>query len=117
MKNVFILILGLLAGTVSFAQTQPGNAPETSVSITTDQKLKLIVGREETTATITMRDENGHIIYTDKVGLQNGLYQKFDIAQLNEGTYELAISVGNDTVVKSFVIESQPAHKLVAFRS
>lgn len=116
MKNTLILMLGLVAGTASFAQTTPSKTPETSVSITTDQKVKLIVAREEATAAVTLRDADGHVLYRETVDLRNGLYQHFNIAQLVNGTYQLAVAIGKDTVVKTFVVDEQPAQKLVAIR-
>ena len=117
MKNTLILMLGLVAGTASFAQTTTPKTPATSVTVTTDQKVKLIVAREEATAAITLRDADGHVLYTENVNLRNGLYQRFNIAQLANGTYQIAIAIGNDTVVKTFVVDEQPAQKLVAIRS
>lgn len=117
MKNTLILMLGLVAGTASFAQTATSKTPETSVSITTDQKVKLIVAREEATATVTLRDADGHVLYSENINLHDGLRQPFNVAGLANGTYQLAVATGNDTVVKTFVIEEQPAQKLVAIRS
>lgn len=117
MKNTLILMLGLVAGTASFAQSTTFKTPETSVSITADQKLKLIVAREEATAAVTLRDADGHVLYRETVDLRNGLYQQFNIAQLANGTYQLAVAIGKDTVVKTFVVDEQPAQKLVAIRS
>lgn len=117
MKNTLILMLGLVAGTASLAQTPPSKTPETSVSITADQKVKLIVAREEATAAVTLRDADGHVLYRETVDLRNGLRQQFDVAGLANGTYQLAVSVGRDTAVKTFVVDEQPAQKLVAIRS
>ena len=36
MKNALLLMLGLVAGTASFAQTSNLKTPETSVSVTND---------------------------------------------------------------------------------
>ncbi len=117
MKNTLILMLGLVAGTASFAQTTSSKTPATSISITTDQKVKLIVGRDEATAAITLRDGDGHVLYSENVDLRNGLYQQFNIAQLANGTYQIAVAIGKDTLVKTFVVDEQPAQKLVAIRS
>ncbi len=117
MKNIFILMLGLVAGTASFAQTTGSKTPATSVSITADQKLKLIVARENASALVTLRDTEGHILYSSTVDLRDGLSQKFNLSELGIGSYQLAVSVGNEVVVKSFVIDDQPAQKIVALRS
>ncbi|MFD2936641.1 DUF3244 domain-containing protein [Spirosoma flavum] len=117
MKNVFILMLGLVAGTASFARTVDHKTPETSLSITSDQRIKLVVGQENNTATVTLRDTEGHVLYNSNVSLRNGLLQTFNINELSAGTYQLAVAIGSDVVVKTFVIDDQPAQKLVAFRS
>lgn len=117
MKNTLILMLGLVAGTASFAQTTVSKTPETSVSITADQKIKLIVARDEATATITLRDADDHLLYRENVSLRNGLRQHFNVAELASGTYQIAVAVGQSTVVKTFVVGEQPAQKLVAIRS
>ena len=117
MKNTLILMLGLVAGTASFAQTTNSKTPEASVTITADQKVKLIMARENATAAITLRDTDGHVLYRENVDLRNGLRQQFNIAQLANGTYQLAVAVGDDTVIKTFVVGEQPAQKLVAIRS
>jgi len=110
-------MLGLVAGTASFAQTTVSKTPATSVSITADQKIKLIVARDEATAAITLRDADGHVLYSENVDLSNGLRQQFNIAELANGTYQITVAVGQDTVVKTFVVGEQPAQKVIAIRS
>ncbi|HLL95459.1 MAG TPA: hypothetical protein VK404_10815 [Spirosoma sp.] len=117
MKNALLLMLGLVAGTASFAQTSNLKTPETSVSVTNDQKVKLMVAREEATAAVTLRDADGHILYVENVDLRNGLRQYFNVAGLDNGVYQIAVVIGKDSVVKTFVIGEQPAQKLVAIRS
>lgn len=117
MKNTLLLMLGLVAGTASFAQTTNSKTPETSVTITANQRVKLIVARENATAAITLRDTDGHVLYRENVDLRNGLRQQFNITQLANGTYQLAVAVGSDTVVETFVVDEQPAQKVVAIRS
>lgn len=117
MKNTLILLLGLAAGTASFAQTTGSQTPETSISVTNDQKLKLIVARQPATAAVTLRDADGHVLYSEQISLRNGLLQQFNIAGLTNRTYRLIVAIGSDAVVKTFVIDEQPAQKLVAIRS
>ncbi|MDB5242575.1 MAG: hypothetical protein JWP57_3200 [Spirosoma sp.] len=117
MKNALLLMLGLVAGTASFAQTNNTKTPETSVSVTTDQKVKLVVAREEVTAAVTLRDAEGHLLYTENVDLHNGLRKYFNIAGLDNGVYQLVVAVGKDSVVKTFVVGEQPVQRLVAIRS
>ncbi|MBD2701330.1 hypothetical protein IC229_11825 [Spirosoma sp. BT702] len=116
MKKLAILMLGLTIATASFAQTTD-KTPETSVSITTDQKLKLIVGRESAIATVRLLDAQGHVLYSEQADLQDGLRQNFDLTALDYGTYELSVSVGKERVVKEFVIDDKPAQKIIEVRS
>ena len=108
-------MLGLVAGTASFAQTT--QEPQATISITNDQKVNLIVGKGEATAIVILRDAEGHILYSENVDLRNGIKQRFNIAELANGTYQLAVTIGNDVVKKTFTIDEQPAQKVVAFRS
>lgn len=117
MKKLLILTLGLIAGTASFAQITTDKTPVTTVSITTDQKVKLMVAREEATASVRLRDSEGHILYAQNVDLRGGLYQKFDVAQLAFGTYQVEVAIGEQTVVKTFTVAEQPAQKVLAVRS
>ncbi|WP_157815869.1 hypothetical protein [Spirosoma pollinicola] len=117
MKNVLILMLGLVIGTTSFAQTTEHITPVATVSITTDQKLKLVVDREDAVASVTLRDTQGHLLYSSNVNLREGFTQKFNIDELTAGSYQLAVAVGNDSFVKTFVVADQPAQKLIALRS
>lgn len=117
MKKVLILMLGLVAGTASFAQTTTPQPLATSVLITSDQRVKLTVGREEALATVTLLDADNHVLYAQNVDLHQGLRQYFNIAQLDNGTYRLAVAVGKQTTVKTFIVDEQPAQKIIAFRS
>ncbi len=117
MKNAILLMLGLAAGTASFAQTTEPQLPAVSVSITTDQKLKLILSRRPATATITLRDNVGHLLYSGHVYLNNGLYQYFNLSELTTGTYQLGVAVDHETMVKTVTIAQQPAQTQVSLTS
>lgn len=110
-------MLGLVAGTASFAQTAANKTPEATVTITSDQRVKLIVGREAATATVSLTDADGHVLYEQNVNLRDGLRQYFNIGELDSGTYHVSISTGDGAVVKTFVIDEVPAQKTVAVRS
>ncbi|GAB3998139.1 hypothetical protein GCM10028807_45030 [Spirosoma daeguense] len=115
MKKIAILMLGLTIATASFAQAT--EAPATSVSITTDQKLKLIVDKESAVATVRLRDAEGHVLYSENANLTDGLRQIFDLTQLDYGTYQLIVSVGKQQVVKEFTIGDVPSQKIIEVRS
>jgi hypothetical protein len=117
MKKVFILMLGLVAGTASFAQTTEPQSPVATISVTSDQKLRLVISRENAKASVILRDTQGHVLYNSNVSLIDGLMQKFNLSELALGTYKLAVIIGDEVIEKTFTIDEQPAQKLVALRS
>lgn len=117
MKKILILMLGLVAGTASFAQSTNSQTPQPSVQLAGSNRLLVTIGPESAVATISLRDPIGHVLYSQNMQLDKGLSQYFNIAALDTGTYQLAIAIGKETVVKTFVIEEKPAQKMVALRS
>ncbi len=117
MKNIVILMLGLVASTASFAQTTIDKTPAATVSVTTDNKVKLIVAPEEAIATITLRDADGHVLYVSNQNLRDGVRQYFNIAQLAYGIYQLSISVGKESMVKTFEVKEIPSQQVVTLAS
>lgn len=118
MKKTLTLMLGLVAGTASFAQQAPAstpvaNAPQTHLVITPDQKVKLFVQPLATNAKLSLLDAAGHILYGSNVSLQKGLGQQFDIANLPVGTYRLQLKTGDETVTTTFVIQPTPNQTFV----
>ncbi|GAB3697073.1 hypothetical protein GCM10027592_20860 [Spirosoma flavus] len=110
MKKVLTLMLGLIAGTVSFAtpSTNQPSASETRVVMTTDHKLKLYVQPLQAKGKLAIRDANGQEIYNSNVSLQKGLSQSFDFSNLSMGTYQLVLKTGDQTVTKTFVVQAAP---------
>lgn len=114
MKKVLTLILGLVAGTASFAQVADSTTPSTNLYMTADNKLKLIVGPETAKATIILRDMDGHVLYRNNaVDLQKGISQKFSLDDLTTGTYQVAVTVGKHSTVRTFEVGVVPAQKVV----
>lgn len=110
MKKVLMLMLGLVAGTASFATTSEvaPAASEAHLVMTTDHKIKLYVQPLENKAALAIKDANGHVLYTNTVSLQKGLKQQFDIASLGTGTYQLTLTTGQQTQTKTFVVQADP---------
>ncbi|UFH51943.1 hypothetical protein [Spirosoma sp. KNUC1025] len=117
MKKVLLLMLGLAAGTASFAASAPQNTPSATLVVTADQRLKLTIGPEEGKAVVILRDLAGHTLYSNQVDLLQGFNQKFNISELPTGTYEIAITVGKQSTVKSFEVGVQPAQTVVKIAS
>lgn len=117
MKKVIALMLGLVAGTASFAQTT-SPAPVANVILTSaSEKLKLFVAPEAATATVNLMDAEGHVLYTHKVDLQKGFRQDFNIAGLEPGTYQIAVRTGSQAVIRTFVIDDVPAQKQIILQA
>ncbi|WP_128546714.1 DUF3244 domain-containing protein [Larkinella soli] len=117
MKKTILLMLGLIAGTASFAQTSlalsSDQTPPPEVSITTDQKIRLLVEQQSAKGTVSLRDDAGHVLYTKNVNLEKGLVQTFNVSGLESGIYHLAVVVAGRTVDKSFSVGFKPAQMQV----
>ncbi|MBD2701511.1 T9SS type A sorting domain-containing protein [Spirosoma sp. BT702] len=119
MKKVLTLMLGLIAGTASFANqaTDQPSTSETRVVMTTDHKLKLYVQPVQAKGQLAIRDANGQNIYNANVSLQKGLSQAFDFSNLSMGTYQLVLKTGDQTVTKTFVVQADPYESFVVQES
>ena len=115
-------MLGLVAGTASFAQesnsqTFASTEPLVYMSTTTNQKVRLIVQPEASKGKIALLDEMGHALYTETVALNEGIIQQFDIAQLTSGTYRLKVTTPTSTVTKTFIIQPVSQERQVVLKS
>ncbi|WP_461139157.1 T9SS type A sorting domain-containing protein [Spirosoma pomorum] len=113
MKKVLMLMLGLVAGTTSFANSSDvtPSAPEarsTRLVMTTDHKIKLYVQPVQDKANLAIRDADGRVLYKTAVSLQKGLQQQFDISSLETGTYQLTLTTDHETRTKTFVVQADP---------
>jgi len=75
MKKTLLLMLGLVAGTASFAQQTPvqtptTDTPQTRLVITPDQKIKLFVQPLATSGQLSLLDAQGHVLYGANVSLK-----------------------------------------------
>ena len=117
MKKVIVLMLGLVAGTASFAQPTPV-ADSSSVMMTTGpEKIKLFVAPQATTATINLLNEQGHVLYKQKVNLQNGFRQNFNLSELEPGMYQMVVLTDGQRVIKTFVVDQVPAQKRITLQA
>ena len=110
MKKILVLMLGLVAGTASFANsstTQP-SASETRLVMTTDRKIKLYVQPVQAKGEVQILNATGQAVYNQTVSLQKGLRQQFDFSNLSTGTYRLTLTAGGETVTKTFVVQANP---------
>ena len=121
MKKI-MLMLGLVAGTASFAQqsyspTIASGEPQVHLMATDNQKVRLFVQPEVTKGSIALLDGQGHSLYKETVALNKGISQQFDIAQLATGKYSLTITTPTGTVTKTFVIQTVPQETFVVLES
>ncbi|GAB2558696.1 hypothetical protein [Spirosoma areae] len=86
---------------------------ETSTYVITDHlalwttnagKLKLSMAQQTGKATIAIRKGKG-VLYQETVNLRKGAQQTFDLSQMNDGTYEIQVTVGQETTTKTIRIE------------
>lgn len=117
MKTIVTLMLGLVAGTASFADS-PVNTPtaaatQTRVVMTTDRKIKLFVQPQSTTAQLTIQDDKGHPLLNNNVSLKKGWKQQFDVSELGAGTYKLTLTTGQQQISKTFVVQAYPNENFI----
>jgi hypothetical protein len=122
MKKTILLMLGLVAGTASFAQesntpTMAPTEPIVHVMAASHQKVRLVVQPEASKGKIALLDEAGHSLFTENVALHEGINQQFDIAQLTTGKYRLKITTDAGVVTKTFIIKSVPNETFVVLES
>ena len=110
MKKELALLVGLVAGTASFANssTVEPSVSTTRLVMTTGQKVKLYVQPLQTKGQVEILDVTGQPLYNETVSLQKGLSQQFDVSNLSVGTYRLTLTAGNETVTKTFVVQADP---------
>jgi hypothetical protein len=116
MKKVFILMLGLVASTASFATTNEPSKPaaaQTRLVMTPVHKIKFYVQPIQAKGQLAIRDANGQSVYTETVNLQKGLSQQFDVSSLGTGTYQLTLVAGPQTLTKTFVVQGNPNESFV----
>jgi hypothetical protein len=110
MKKTFILMLGLMLSSVSFARVEKdttNNAPiVATLSVVKQGKIALSVSEADEVAFIKLKDEKGNLIYDNKVYLKKGIMQPFDISELSPGKYDFVISTGAEVITETFVIKS-----------
>ncbi|UFH51935.1 T9SS type A sorting domain-containing protein [Spirosoma sp. KNUC1025] len=118
MKKILMLMLGLAVGTASFANpTTPQATTQTRVVMTADHKIKLFVQPLQAKGQLAIVDATGQPVYNSAVWLQKGLSRQFDFSSLGAGTYQLTLKVGNETVVKKFVLQANPNESFVVQES
>lgn len=117
MKKILLVVLGLVAGSASFANTNDNGKPSAYASIISNDKVKLVVAPMEAQARLDLLDDFGHVLYTSNLNLGGGFLQVFDISKLEKGVYKLSVSVGKERTVKTFDITETPSLPLVKIQN
>lgn len=108
-----------LAAALAVAATQvtmaAGPEPEASslqsavFQIPNSLKFKTVVAPREGKLSITIRNENNEVMYSENLKSDKGYIRTFDFSTLADGQYTFVISNGQQTQSKTFVIETTTA--------
>jgi hypothetical protein len=116
MKKILLLMVGLVASSASFANTNEPNKPVATASVIGNDKVKLVVAPQAASATLALNDEQGHVLYSSNIDLRDGFQQKFNISNLEKGVYQLSVAVGNERTVQSFTVTQVPSYHTVTLQ-
>ena len=116
MKKILLVVLGLVAGSASFANTNDNNKPSANASVIDNEKVKLMIAPMKAKARLELTDHQGHVIYTGNLNLSHGIKQVFDISQLEKGLYQFSVSVGDERTVKAFDITETTRQQVVTMQ-
>ena len=107
MKNILLLMLGLAAGTASFAhELAPQDKTLLTHLVMNDRdRIRFYVQPLQTKGQLSIQDANDRIIYQQTMSLKKGLRQQLDISNLAAGTYRLTLSTEQKTVTQAFVVQ------------
>ena len=111
MKKILMVMLGLVAGTASFAANKEPNKPvaaPTRLVMNMENKLRFYVQPLQAKGQLAIRDANGRPVYTSTVALHKGLYRQFDFSNLVMGTYRFTLATEAGTFQRTFVVQGDP---------
>ncbi|TDB67383.1 DUF3244 domain-containing protein [Arundinibacter roseus] len=109
----FILVAFTLATTVAFAgpgeESKKATSFSTGIYTSVDGRLNVNIEKSKlAAATVLILNSNGDILARESIGKkQSEASIKFDLSQLQEGEYKLAIVSNSEKEVKDFVITSE----------
>ena len=116
MKKILLLVLGLVAGSASFAKTDDNTKLSATTSIVDNAKVKLVIAPMNAKARLDLKDNDGHLLYSSNVDLSSGIRQIFDVSHLGNGIYKLSLSAGKERTVKTIDITELTSQHLVTFQ-
>ncbi|MCF0055377.1 hypothetical protein [Dyadobacter sp. CY356] len=116
MKKILLLVLGLVAGSASFANTNNDSKLSAKTSVVENEKVKLVIAPMNAKARLELMDSEGHLLYSSRVNLSHGIKQVFDVSHLENGLYQLSLSVGDEQTVKTIDITETTSQQVVTFQ-
>ena len=116
MKKILLLMLGLIAGSASFANTNDNTKLSAKTSVVENEKVRLVIAPMNAKAKLELTDSEGHLLYSSSVNLSHGIKQVFDVSHLENGLYQLSLSTGNEHTVKTIDITEMTSQQLITFQ-
>lgn len=116
MRKNLLLVLGLVAGSASFAKTDDHAKLSATTSLIDNEKVKLVIAPMNAKARLDLKDNNGHLLYSSNVDLSRGIRQIFDVSHLENGIYKLSLSAGKERTVKTIDITEMTSQQLITFQ-
>lgn len=108
-------MVGLVAGSASFANTND-NTKLTAKTSVVNEKVNLVIAPMNAKARLDLIDNKGHLLYSSNVNLKHGIRQVFDVSHLENGLYQLSLSVGDEHIVKTVDITESTSQQLITFQ-
>jgi hypothetical protein len=115
MKKILLLVLGLVAGSASFANTNDDSKLSAKTSVIGNDKVKLVIAPMESKATLELMDSEGHLLYSSRINLSHGIKQVFDVSHLEDGLYQISLSVGDEHTIKTIDITAITSQQMITF--
>ncbi len=116
----------LLAGTLNAAApvATPVSEPATTTSyvatetmavwVTSDQKMHLILERNNAVADVRLADDQAEYLHQRIDRHQGAVRQKYDLSALPAGTYQLTIRTEGQIIRKTIVVSMPDVQRIVA---
>lgn len=106
-------MLGLMVSAASFGKENSDNSDKkviaTSISVPRVGSVQLAIGKNEGTASIKLKDQDGNLLYISNYDLQKSNLLPFNVSGLEAGKYKFEISVGKQLITRSFAINYIPS--------
>ncbi len=116
MKKVILslaILVGVSFAAESFAVEGLGDK-EIKLSPLKDARFRLAFSSPDQRSLISIRDENGRVLYNETVARNIQYLKIFDFSTLGDGKYTLEVSSGKNKVLKPFEIQTSTKRYITA---